>query len=53
VSFTPDSLGDFTVEILGDEQDGVLLPDRAEEFYPTALTYIQQALDSGCEPKDN
>ena len=41
------SLGDFTVEILCDEHDGVLLLDRAEEFFPAA-SYIQRGLDSGC-----
>src|SRR6516165_11827174 len=36
------SLGDFTVEILCAEQDGVLLLDRAEKFFPDAVSYIQR-----------
>jgi hypothetical protein len=46
-----DSLGDFTVEILCDEHDGVLLLDRAEEFYPDAVSHIQSALEYGCGSK--
>jgi len=45
------SLGDFTVEILCDEHDGVLLLDRAEEFFPDAVSYIQRGLVSGCGPQ--
>ena len=44
--------GDFTVEILCDEHDGVLLLDRADEFYRDAVPYIQRGLDFGCGPQD-
>jgi hypothetical protein len=46
------AVGDFIVEILCDEQDGVLLLDRAEEFFPDAVSYIQRGLDSGCGRQD-
>ena len=46
-----DARAEFTVEILCDEHDAILLFDRAEEFYPDALSYIQRALDCGCRPE--
>ena len=38
--------GDYNVELLCDVTDGQLLLDRATKFYPEAVPYIQQALDS-------
>ena len=40
------SPGDYNVEILCDATDAELLLDRATKFYPEAVPYIQQALDS-------
>jgi len=38
--------GDYNVETLCDVSDAELLLDRAMKFYPEAVPYIQQALDS-------
>jgi len=38
--------GNYTIDILCDEQDGFLLLDRANQFYPEAVPYIRSALDS-------
>ena len=38
--------GYYNVELLCDVTDGELLLDRATKFYPEAVPYIQQALDS-------
>ena len=38
--------GDYNVELLCDVTDAELLLDRATKFYPEAVPYIQQALDS-------
>ena len=39
-------IGGYTVDILCDQQDGLLLLDRANQFYPDAVPYIRSALDS-------
>ena len=38
--------GNYTIDILCDEQDGFLLLDRANQLYPDAVPYIRSALDS-------
>ena len=39
-------IGGYTVDIPCDQQDGILLLDRANQLYPDAVPYIRSALDS-------
>lgn len=42
----PVSTGDYNVETLCEVHDTELLLDRAKQFYPDAVPYIEQALIS-------
>ena len=42
----PIPLGNYNVETLCEVHDAELLLDRAKQFYPEAVPYIEQALDS-------
>ena len=46
VTIRPDPPRDSTVEIVCDNADALLLLNRATEFYPAALPFIQLGLDN-------